>query len=371
MRRALEYARRPRRRPRRALRGRGPRRRRAHARRRLVEPARHRRTAGARRGGDARPRSRPRAAHRRADALPPPVDRRLGRADPPGQGRGAPGHRRGDAAPPLAHRRSRSRATTRSSRSTRRCAPRSTSTAVRAGLASGAIDAIATDHAPHPAERKDEPFDEAPSGHARARDRARGRLRRARRVRTDASSPAELFGALSTGARRGSPASTVPARAGRSRAGAAANLWSSTRPPMGRRPEPAGEPEPEHALRRPQAHGQGPPHGLRRRARRRRRGGAALSETTRRAAGSSRHAGPHGSSSPTARCSRERRSARCGDGADRHAASSCSTPPVGLPGDHHRPLLRRPGDRVHLSPHRQLRRHARRRGEPAGPSAGA
>jgi dihydroorotase len=36
--------------------------------------------------------------------------------------------------------------------------------AVRAGVASGAIDAIATDHAPHPAEEKDAPFEEAPFG---------------------------------------------------------------------------------------------------------------------------------------------------------------------------------------------------------------
>jgi dihydroorotase len=36
--------------------------------------------------------------------------------------------------------------------------------AVRAGLASGVIDAIATDHAPHAPERKEEPFDDAPAG---------------------------------------------------------------------------------------------------------------------------------------------------------------------------------------------------------------
>lgn len=36
--------------------------------------------------------------------------------------------------------------------------------AVRAGLASGAIDAIATDHAPHEAHLKEQPFDEAPPG---------------------------------------------------------------------------------------------------------------------------------------------------------------------------------------------------------------
>src|SRR5204862_3039121 len=36
--------------------------------------------------------------------------------------------------------------------------------AVREGLASGARDAIATDHAPHPQEAKEAPFDQAPPG---------------------------------------------------------------------------------------------------------------------------------------------------------------------------------------------------------------
>ena len=36
--------------------------------------------------------------------------------------------------------------------------------ATRAGVRSGIVDAIATDHAPHAPERKDEPFDEAPAG---------------------------------------------------------------------------------------------------------------------------------------------------------------------------------------------------------------
>ncbi len=36
--------------------------------------------------------------------------------------------------------------------------------AVRAGVMDGVIDAIATDHAPHAPERKDDPFDEAPPG---------------------------------------------------------------------------------------------------------------------------------------------------------------------------------------------------------------
>ncbi len=37
-------------------------------------------------------------------------------------------------------------------------------TAVKAGLADGTIDAIATDHAPHPPEAKEAPFDQAPPG---------------------------------------------------------------------------------------------------------------------------------------------------------------------------------------------------------------
>jgi dihydroorotase len=36
--------------------------------------------------------------------------------------------------------------------------------AVKAGLADGTIDAIATDHAPHPTEAKERPFEEAPPG---------------------------------------------------------------------------------------------------------------------------------------------------------------------------------------------------------------
>src|SRR5690606_13761084 len=36
--------------------------------------------------------------------------------------------------------------------------------AVRAGLADGTIDAVATDHAPHTQEAKEQPFDQAPPG---------------------------------------------------------------------------------------------------------------------------------------------------------------------------------------------------------------
>ena len=55
-------------------------------------------------------------------------------------------------------------ATTRCSRSTRRCAPPTTWRRVKAGLADGTIDAIATDHAPHAPEAKEVPFDQAPPG---------------------------------------------------------------------------------------------------------------------------------------------------------------------------------------------------------------
>ena len=64
--------------------------------------------------------------------------------------------------------------------------------AVKAGLADGTIDAIATDHAPHRTEAKERPFEEAPPGHARPRDRARADARRARRARGCSRSPQAL-----------------------------------------------------------------------------------------------------------------------------------------------------------------------------------
>ena len=77
MRRALEYAARPRRHAGPALRGRAARRGRPHARGRVVEPARHPGPARRGRGADGDPRHRARPAHRRAGALPAPVDRGL------------------------------------------------------------------------------------------------------------------------------------------------------------------------------------------------------------------------------------------------------------------------------------------------------
>ena len=81
-----------------------------------------------------------------------------------GQGARGRRHRRGHAAPPAAAPATCSRATTRCSRSTRRCARSRDVEALRAGLADGTIDAVATDHAPHAAHDKDHAFADAAFG---------------------------------------------------------------------------------------------------------------------------------------------------------------------------------------------------------------
>ena len=72
--------------------------------------------------------------------------------------------------------------------------------AVRAGLADGSIDCIATDHAPHTQEAKEAPFDAGAPGHARPADgpwpgphRARPPVRR-RRWRSCRWRPARILG---------------------------------------------------------------------------------------------------------------------------------------------------------------------------------
>ena len=84
------------------------------------------RLARGRRGVDHRPRRAARRARRLPGAHLPPVHRRLGRDRALGQVQGLGRHRRGHPAPPAAHRRTGAHATTRSTRSTRRCAPRPT-----------------------------------------------------------------------------------------------------------------------------------------------------------------------------------------------------------------------------------------------------
>ena len=89
--------------------------------------------------------------------------------------KGWDGHRRGHPAPPAADRRPGHRPTTRSSRSTRRCAPSADVGRAARGLADGTIDAVATDHAPHPLEDKETEWNGGRVRHDRPRDRALGR----------------------------------------------------------------------------------------------------------------------------------------------------------------------------------------------------
>ena len=131
---------------------------------RAVRRARPDRLAGGRRGVDHRPRRAARRARRFPPARLPRLDRRDRRRHPLGEGARHRRHRRGDAAPPAAHRGAGRAATTPATRSTRRCAAARTCEALRAGLADGTIDIVATDHAPHPVEAKDCEWDAAAFG---------------------------------------------------------------------------------------------------------------------------------------------------------------------------------------------------------------
>ncbi len=164
MRRALEYGSRPRRHPGPALRGRRAGRGRAHARRGVVEPPRHPRSAGRGRGADGPARHRPGPPHRCPGALPAPVH--------PGQrGDGAPrpGPRACPSPPrPRTHHFTLTDAACASYDAAFKVNPPLRTdadvAAVKAGLADGALDAIATDHAPHAPHLKEQPFDQAPPG---------------------------------------------------------------------------------------------------------------------------------------------------------------------------------------------------------------
>ena len=137
--------------------------------------ARPGRLAGGRRGGDHRPRLPARRARRLPAARLPRLDGRLGRDRPLGQvaraGTSPPRSPRTTCCSPTTW----PRPTTRSTRSTRRCAPSADVEALREALADGTIDCVATDHAPHPHEDKDCEWAAAAIGHARPRDRALGR----------------------------------------------------------------------------------------------------------------------------------------------------------------------------------------------------
>jgi hypothetical protein len=156
--------------------------------------------------------------------------------------------------------------------------------ALRAGLASGVIDAIATDHAPHAPERKEEPFDDAPAGMIgleTALAVAYGALCAGPGLsagdgevdgwvpRGDGATMSlrELLGLFSWKAAR-------IAGLDQERDGAPHGVRPERR--MGRRHDAAGEPQPQYALCRPPAHGQGPPHCLCRRGSGPRRRGSAM-----------------------------------------------------------------------------------------------
>ena len=89
--------------------------------------------------------------------------------------------------------------------------------AIKAGLADGTIDAIATDHAPHPPEDKERPLDQAPPGMLGLETALGVALARARHAARRRASP------RCRGSRRRSPASPT-ATAARSSPAAPANL---------------------------------------------------------------------------------------------------------------------------------------------------
>ena len=219
------------------------------------------------------PRHRAGPAHRRPRALPAPVDRRQ-RSSWCARPRPTASPVTAEATPHhfTPHRRSAAPATTRCSRSTRRCARDADVAAVRAGLADGTIDAIATDHAPHTA------------GGRRSSRSTRRRPGCSAWRRRSALALAELDLPLDRGRspllswqpaahrRRRRP----PRRPDRSRATRPTSSCSTPTPTLEGRPAPARQPQPQHALRRPHAARQGPPHGAPRRAGRHRRGAPAM-----------------------------------------------------------------------------------------------
>ena len=116
-----------------------------------------------------------RRARRLAAARLPRLDRRLGRDHPLGQEQGLERHRRGHPAPPAAHRRARARRYDPIYKVNPPLRSQADVEALRAGLADGTIDVVATDHAPHPLEDKDCEWAGRRHRHARPGDRAVGR----------------------------------------------------------------------------------------------------------------------------------------------------------------------------------------------------
>ena len=133
---------------------------------------------------------------------------------------------------------------------------------LRAALVDGTIDAIATDHAPHAAETKDVPFEEAPPGMLGVETALavvlttlvnEGVCTLAQALAALSWQPARIAGVHRRRSRR--PDRSRPPRA---------PVRDRPRVPVGGRRPRAREPLAQHAVGRPQAHRQGSPHDLRR-----------------------------------------------------------------------------------------------------------
>ena len=331
-------------------------RRRPHARGRVVEPARHPRHPGRGRGADGGARHRPRPPHRRPGPLPAPVDGRVGR---PGAGRPRPAGCRSRPRP----RPTTSRSPTPSCASLRPGVQGQPAAAHRRRRRRRPGRAGRRHHrrhrhrprAPHPG-GEGAAVRRGAAGHARAGDGAGAGAHRARPAASSrcwrccrGSRPriAGLDGRARRAGRRGPPGQPVRDRPGR-------HVGRSS-------PTRAGQPQPQHALRRPQAR----PAGcatplLRRRARSSidgRRGASTMCTARSREA-------TRCWCWPTAPCSRARPSAPSRRrGRDRRGRVQHRA--VRLPGGHHRPVLRRA--RSSRSPTRTSATTAsrRRRREPA------
>ena len=141
--------------------------------------------------------------------------------------------------------------------------------ALKAGLADGTIDAIATDHAPHPVEDKERPIDDAPPGML-GLETALGvalavlDLPLAAVLAALSWQPAAIAGVAD---RHGTPvAAGQPGQPRRRRPGR----------PLAGAPGGARQPQPQHPVRRHGPAGPGPPHGVPRRPGRHRRSGATM-----------------------------------------------------------------------------------------------
>ena len=212
--------------------------------------------ARGRRGGDHRPRRPARRARRLPAARLPRLDRRLGRDPPLGQGPRRRRHRRGHPAPPAADRRAAStHATTRSSRSTRRCAPTADVEALRAGA--GRRHDRRRRHRPRPARRsRTRTASGPPPPSACSAWRPRSRSCSEAMVETGLLDWAGVADRMSVRPARHRPARR-PRPAARRRRARQPRRSSTRRRARTVDPAAPGQPQPQHPLRRPRAAGPG------------------------------------------------------------------------------------------------------------------